>query len=90
MKDNFSPKWRNLKFVEISVWRKVGGLFFIVCLFYFPSLRGEQTRCRVHAFLHMPPLSFACRAESMRNFSFALVVVEELLRPRCHHRHQQS
>lgn len=60
--NNSSPKWQNLKFAEISVWKRVSAHlqdFFNVWLFgYFsPKWRG------VFSFLWMPTRPHSKQAE---------------------------
>lgn len=79
---NSSPKWQNLKFAEISVWRRVSDHFQAFGYFIFQR-RGILSLCGcMHSFGW---LIHCKQAEApMRNFSIALVFVEKLHHPRCY------
>lgn len=65
-----SLQWQNLKFAEISVWRRVSDLLFHALL-VIPSFISTWTSVRgvVHAFLWVPADPDADMLKAMRNFS---------------------
>lgn len=70
-----SPKWQNLKFAEISVWRRVSGLFLPFYLGYF-GLLFPVSLPRGHKYTESCTHSFGCllifmQLKAMRNFSIA-------------------
>lgn len=75
MEGSSERKWQNLKFVEISVWRRVSDLFFMLCFgrvgfvfspFFSPT--WIQIRGVVHTFLWVPADFYADKLKAMRSF----------------------
>lgn len=77
-------KWQNLKFAEISVWRRVSDLFFMLCFgrvgfVFFPLFSPTWTQIRgvVHTFLWVPADFYADMLKAMRNFKPTLPLAEK-------------
>lgn len=68
---NSSPKWQNLKFPEISVWKRVSDHFQVFCRLLISSSDPIWTRrlCGVHA----------SKLKPMRNFAVARAASPTLL-----------
>ncbi len=64
--NNSNPKWQNLKFAEISVWKRVRDHFQAFCRLVISNLSPmwRGTLCVVHAFLWMPPNLHCKQAEA--------------------------
>lgn len=89
-RNNSSPKWRNLKFAEISVWKRVSDHFQAFCRFVISVPHWRGILCGARIPLDASQSFIASRGWSpCVNFSIALVVVEKWHRPRCY-KHLES